>query len=171
MTSGREYPAPAGFHVVTVREPGLVEQVRGLIAEHTSSFGVSADDPLFVAEMAALPGGDYAAPEGTLLAAIDDHTGRAVGCVAVRPATQWVAGAGELRRMYVSPAARRRGVGRSLVRAAASFCRSAGYRTLRLVSLDHMEESHRLYESEGFANVEPYRPSSAPDVVYMELAL
>jgi GNAT superfamily N-acetyltransferase len=161
-------PPPEGIAILTATTPALVDAVRGLIVAHTSSFGVDPEDPAFVDEMAALPGGEYAPPAGTLLVAVDRATGEAIGCIAVRPIPRWAPDSAELRRMYVAPSARRRGVGRALVRTAEGFARDAGYRRLRLVSLTHMEEAHRLYESEGFAYIEPYRTSTSPEVVYME---
>lgn len=171
MNAGPNVPTPEGVVIVTAETPSLVEAARALIVAHTSSFGVDATDPTFTAEMVALPGGDYAPPGGTLLVAVDEVTGEAIGCLAVRPITQWGQDSGELRRMYVAPSSRRRGVGRTLVRAAEAFGRDAGYRRLRLVSLTHMEEAHRLYESEGFSYIEPYRTSTSPDVVFMERIL
>jgi GNAT superfamily N-acetyltransferase len=160
--------APRGVAIVTADTPALVEAARALIVAHTSSFGIDPAGPAFVDEMAALPGGEYAPPAGTLLVAVDRITGEALGCLAVRPIRQWAPDSAELRRMYVTPSARRRGVGRALVRSAEAFAREAGYRRLRLVSLTHMEEAHRLYESEGFSHIEPYRTSTSPDVVFME---
>ncbi len=159
------------FRIVAADTPELGEQARALIADHTRAFGVDPARPDFVREMEALPGGEYAPPRGTLLLALGPD-GEALGCIAVRPVpARFDVDAAELRRMYVVPEARRKGIGRALVREAVAFARSAGYPRASLVSLRDMDAAHRLYGSEGFAFIAPYRPSYSPDVVYMGMAL
>ncbi len=58
----------------------------------------------------------------------------------------------EVRMLTVDPAARGRGVGEALVRAAAEWVREQGYPALVLsvVSDDGPRAPHRLYERVGF---------------------
>ena len=58
---------------------------------------------------------------------------------------------GEVKRMYVRPAWRGRGVARSLLRQLERVSREQGYRLLRLETGVHQPEAVRLYESVGFA--------------------
>jgi putative acetyltransferase len=62
----------------------------------------------------------------------------------------------ELAKLAVSPAARRRGLGRRLTLAAIDFAQSAGAGSLFLSSNHNLREAIRLYESLGF------KPSAAP---------
>jgi GNAT superfamily N-acetyltransferase len=67
----------------------------------------------------------------------------------------------ELRRLYVKPQFRRKGLARALVRAAADEAATLGYRRVVLLTSDEFEGASDLYTSEGFAPIEPYRPANA----------
>src|SRR5207245_10770284 len=99
----------APMQLARVDRPGpQLEEVRSLFAEYWSSFGFTPCFQGFDAELAALPGA-YAPPRGTLLLAPGQ------GCVALRPVD---ASTAEMKRHYVRPAARGRGVGRAIAHAA-----------------------------------------------------
>jgi len=70
----------------------------------------------------------------------------------------------ELRRLYVTPSFRRRGLARALVRAVVEEAGALGYRRVVLLTSDDFEGATDLYAAEGFAVIEPYRPAntSAP---------
>lgn len=123
-----------------------------------------ANEPYHLDEIAGLPG-EYAPPKGAALVAYEDET--PVGCLVVRSATRWVSGAAELRRLYVIPTARGKGIARALVLAAERSAKKSGYSSLVLVSLEAMTAAQSLYGSLGFRFVEPYRESLADDVVFM----
>lgn len=59
-------------------------------------------------------------------------------------------GDGEFRMLAVAPTARRRGIGRALVRACADRARAAGARRLWLSSGRSMTAAHAMYASMGF---------------------
>lgn len=61
---------------------------------------------------------------------------------------------GEFRMLAVSPAARRRGVGRALVEACLDRSRRLGMREVLLCSLPEMTTAHGLYRSLGFERAE-----------------
>lgn len=85
-----------------------------------------------------------------LTAAVD---GLAVGCGAVQPAGP---GLGEVKRMYVVPAYRGRGIARALLGALEELARSLGHDTLRLTTGIRQPEAIALYESSGYLRTEPY---------------
>jgi putative acetyltransferase len=58
--------------------------------------------------------------------------------------------AGELRRMAVEKAHRRKGIGRELLTAAEAFCRESGYRRVVLSTSELQLAARRLYESSGY---------------------
>jgi putative acetyltransferase len=72
---------------------------------------------------------------------------RAVGMVGIE---RHAADAGELRRMAVDKAHRRRGIGRMLLAAAEAFCRNFGYRRVVLSTSELQTAAMRLYESSGY---------------------
>jgi ribosomal protein S18 acetylase RimI-like enzyme len=107
------------------------------------------------------------APGGDIFFALAG--GEALGTCAVVPHGP---GVYELSKMAVAPYAQGRGIGDLLVRRAIAFARSAGARTLMLVSSRRLEPALRLYRRHGFREV-----PLAPDEDYvradirMELAL
>jgi GNAT superfamily N-acetyltransferase len=113
----------------------------------------------------------FSQPEGRLLLAYDGA--EAAGCACMRRIGAQLA---EIKRMYVRPVHRRKGIGRALVEAAIEEARAEGYRTLRLDSARFMTDAHALYRSAGFHDTVPYLESEVPQAyhahwVFMELAL
>jgi GNAT superfamily N-acetyltransferase len=87
-----------------------------------------------------------------LIARIGDEP---VGCGALRPLDDITA---EVRRMYVTPSARRRGIGRRLLRELERTAAEFGYRVVRLETGNRQPEAVALYEGFGFRRIAPYGP-------------
>src|SRR5215208_1370049 len=98
-----------------------VEVARGLFREYSESIGVDLCFQDFGRELAGLPG-DYAPPTGRLLLASFDA--EAAGCVALRKLGEGVC---EMKRLYVRPAYRGTGLGRTLAGAVVGEARGLGY--------------------------------------------
>lgn len=116
----------------------------------------------FGGELEALPG-PYAGPRGCLLLAEVD--GVAAGCVALRPLGEDTC---EMKRLYVRPTYRGRGLGYRLVRELLDAARRIGYRLMRLDTLPVMEEAQSLYRSLGFRTAQPYYADPLEGTVFME---
>jgi ribosomal protein S18 acetylase RimI-like enzyme len=158
-----------GVVIRDARIPDEVPDARALFEEYAASLDVDLCFQNFAEELAGLPG-DYAAPDGCLLLALD--AGRAVGCVAVRALSrQSGAAVAELKRLYVGPATRGVGVGRALAEAGVARARAMGYRELKLDTLPTMGEARALYAALGFRACDPYYRNPVPGVAYMSLAL
>lgn len=102
-----------------------------------------------------------APPLGCFLVARID--GEPVGCGALRPSPTGEEGVAEVKRMYVAPAARGRGVARALLAALEAEAAALGYRSLVLETGTRQHEAMALYESAGWtpiANYGAYRASS-----------
>jgi putative acetyltransferase len=138
---------------------------RRLFLEYAQWLGVDLCFQGFQQELDGLPGA-YAPPEGRLLLAVVD--GRAVGCVALRKLEQGVC---EMKRLYVQPAHRGKGLARELAEAIIAEARTIGYVRMRLDSLTSLKEAARLYRSLGFTEIPPYRHNPLPNAVFLELAL
>ncbi len=145
--------------------PALVEEARRLFEEYAADIHVDLCFQNFQEELAALPG-KYAPPEGTLLLARDKD--EFAGCVAVRGLEAEIC---EMKRLYVRPVFRGRGVGRVLAEHAIIEARRIGYRVMRLDTLAWMKPAIALYEQLGFRRAEAYCFNPQADAVYMELTL
>lgn len=154
--------------VVAADSPELLTTLAGLLTRYAHEQGW-AHEQYHLDEVAALPG-EYGPPAGRTLVALDAN-GEPLGCALLRPIPQWCVGCLEMRRLYVVPTARRRGVGTALIRAAETHARETGHTSLRLVTLPSMPVAQRLYERLGFVHIAAYRPSTAEAPVYMEKRL
>lgn len=65
-------------------------------------------------------------------------------------------GVAEIKRMYVRPAARSRGVARELLEALEDQARALGYTAVRLDTGPKQVHGLALYRSAGYAEVPPY---------------
>jgi len=139
--------------------------VRALFLEYAASLEISLCFQNFEEELASLPG-SYAAPSGRLLLALRDA--QAVGCVALRPILDGVC---EMKRLYVRPAWRHKGVGRTLASAILAAAVELGYKAMRLDTLASMKAAISLYRSLGFQTIPPYYDNPSDQAVFMEVAL
>jgi putative acetyltransferase len=89
--------------------------------------------------------GYFEPPDGTFLVVWVD--GKAAGCGGVGRLDRQI---GELRRMYVLPAHRGKGLGRRILEALEDEARSLGYTTMRLETGNEAPEAIGLYTSAGY---------------------
>jgi GNAT superfamily N-acetyltransferase len=154
--------------VVQIREartPTLVSSARELIREYSASLGIDLGFQNFEQELAEFPA-HYTRPDGRVLVAVEG--GEAVGVVGLRRFSGKVC---ELKRMYVRPKSRGKGIGRKLAKRAIEEARVIGYAQMRLDTLSRLKEAVSLYDSLGFKEIPPYRVNPHKGVVYMELDL
>lgn len=126
------------------------------------------DAAAFEAELASLPG-KYAPPRGHLLLAL--HDGEPAGCVALRELDSQTC---EMKRMFVAPHLRGKGIGRALAETLLREARHIGYRSMRLDTSIRQLEAQALYRRVGFTAAEP--ETGLPEalrnwLVFMELRL
>jgi ribosomal protein S18 acetylase RimI-like enzyme len=149
--------------------PEEVEAARQAMREYAALLGVDLGFQGFEAELVGLPG-DYAPPAGLLLLAwVDD---KVAGCGAFRPLPDTdYADACEMKRLFVRPAFRRYGVGRSLAQALMDGAAQAGYSTMLLDTLDDMEAARGLYATLGFVEVPPFYYNPIAGAHYLKAEL
>jgi putative acetyltransferase len=83
--------------------------------------------------------------------------GEPLGCAALRPFHEQT---GEIKRIYVAPAGRRRGIARRLLAELELRARNFGYSTLLLETGIRQPEAQRLYESCGYTRIPAFGPYS-----------
>jgi ribosomal protein S18 acetylase RimI-like enzyme len=146
----------SGEHLVVIRE---------LFLEYAKAIQVDLCFQNFDRELTELPG-RYAPPEGRLLLALDGT--KAAGCVALRKIGDGIC---EMKRLYVRPAFRGKGLGRALAGEIIAAAKQTGYERMRLDTLGSMKEAIALYHSLGFQRVGPYYDNPNACAVFMELKL
>lgn len=94
---------------------------------------------------------DLLQPPSRLYLAVVD--GRPLGVAGIKHLD---ASAAEIKRMYVLPVARGRGVGRELMERLVSDGYAGGYATLRLETMTWMTQAVALYRRFGFEEIRSY---------------
>ncbi|MCC7376744.1 MAG: GNAT family N-acetyltransferase [Verrucomicrobiales bacterium] len=141
-----------------------------MIATHVSShLVIAADDPIgpvarqLIAELCSELSARYGTPPSPfspseaatprsafLVARLD---GEPVGCGAIRRIDDHTA---DVKRMYVAPAGRRRGIARSVLVELERRAEAFAYRAIRLETGIGQPEAIALYEACGYRRIGPY---------------
>ena len=153
------------IEIIHVETKDQVSIIRVLFIEYATSLGFSLCFQDFDKELAGLPG-EYAPPYGCLLLAMDDIN--AIGCVALRKFEEGIC---EMKRLYVKPSGRGKGLGKKLVNAIIEEAIKIGYTKMRLDTVPAMKEAIAIYRSIGFYEIKPYRENPIEGALYMELDL
>lgn len=153
------------FRLVQADSEAQIAQVRELFQEYAQSVGDDLCFQGFQKELAELPGG-YGPPRGRLLLAVD--AGQPCGCVGLRPLSGERC---EMKRLYVRPAARGRGLGRLLVLEVLRQAESLGYGRMVLDTLPVMAAARALYASLGFQVVAAPGTAADSGQIFMERVL
>ncbi len=146
-----------------------------MLREYVEWIGLDLAFQEIDAELTGLPGA-YAPPDGALLVA-EDH-GVPVGMVGLRPLDEPAcraeapgAKAGEMKRLFVRPEARGRGVAKQLITRLLDQARQLNYSELRLDTLPMMGDAQALYVALGFHDIEPYYATPIAGTRFMALRL
>lgn len=156
--------------IVIAIDSADVAMAKILFQEYADSIDFSLCYQGFEEELAALPG-RYAPPTGRLLLARDPLSGEDLGCAAFREIPQMPGDPGrvcEMKRLYVRPTARGRGVGRALVAGLLDQARQAGYAIMRLDTSRHWSAAIALYSSCGFEPGPMYNDDDHEDTRFFQ---
>jgi len=157
--------AQAVIDIVVATSAEQLDQVRALFEEYWNSFGFTPCFQGFSEELAALPG-KYATPRGRLALLLSD--GVAAGCGAFRPIDGQRC---EIKRVYVRPEFRGRGIGRALLTWLIDEARRESYRQMLADTMPVMREALQMYDRTGFERIGPYAPGATPGAIYLLLKL
>ena len=104
---------------------------------------------------------DFSPPSGRFLVVYLD--GRSVACGGVK---RLDATTGEIKRMFVAPRARGRGISRVLLGALEDAARDLGYERVRLDTGAKQTEAIGLYESTDYTPIEDYNQNPYASLWY-----
>jgi ribosomal protein S18 acetylase RimI-like enzyme len=154
------------FVVVAESSPAaLIDDAHRLVAEYAALPHVAGRWLTIDADLTALPH-PFTAPHGLLLIARVDDLPVAVGGL-----VQWAPGIGELKRIYVQPTARGRGIGERVTTELIAHATRLGYQSVRLDTAPELTAARALYERLGFQPIAQYRKGLLRDTLCFELRL
>lgn len=108
----------------------------------------------------------YGLPAGRLYIAFYD--GEAAGCIGLRKIDEKNC---EMKRLYVRPAFRGKGIGGRLVQKIIGDAKEIGYAHLLLDTLPFLTSALRMYQGCGFCEIPCYNNSPMRTSIYMKLDL
>jgi putative acetyltransferase len=159
-------PVVKGFSFAQAESPAQIAQARELFLEYAKSLGFSLCFQNFDKELANLPG-DYSPPDGRLL--LVEYDGHLAGCVALHKLEESIC---EMKRLYLRPAFRGKGLGRAIADRIIEEARQMGYQRMRLDTVEPvMKDAVAMYRRIGFREIAPYCTNPIAGALYMELAL
>lgn len=151
---------PAYQQPEAIRE--LLVEYTGMLLDRVPDFAGYLQRQGFERELTHL-GEKYGTPHGRLyLVRVD---GQAAGCVAMRPLDQ---GRCELKRLYIRPAFRGRGLARRLMERLLADARAEGYQAMLLDTFPFLSRAVDLYRRLGFYEIPSYNNTPLEDLIYMK---
>jgi ribosomal protein S18 acetylase RimI-like enzyme len=162
------------FRLEVATSPELVAIARTLMTEYAALPHTSGRWTTAAADIAALPV-PYVSPSGVLLVAVgsgsDGHIddASALGCGGLVALS--TPGDAEIKRVYVRPSARGRGIGEAITVELMRMAETLGFTRIRLDTAPELTTAIRLYERLGFTHIPPYKAGLLADAVCMERSL
>ena len=100
---------------------------------------------------------EFSPPKGSFL--VVRTNGEPVGCGGLTPLRD----AAYLKRMWIAPSARGRGLAKLLLGALEDKAGDLGYRIVRLETNKALPEAQQLYRSSGYTEIEPFNDEHYAD--------
>ena len=148
------------------REPATGEASRALFAEYMALVRERLGDDFRPSEAIFATEDAFDGPGAAWLVVYEDE--RAVACGGLRPLA---AGVAEIKRMFVTEAARGRGHGRALLAELERRARDAGYDRVRLYTTEVLREARALYDDAGYRRIDAAAVDDRADDVWLEKRL
>lgn len=137
------------FRPVPVDQEPAASLVQGMRDEIASLYeGLDLDGP----DMPKAGAAELAGPGGTFLVGFDED-GTPVCCGGIKRLPD---GACEIKKMFVAPAARGRGVARALLGALEDAARELGYAVARLDTGPKQPHAEALYRGAGYVDIDNF---------------
>lgn len=136
-----------------------------LFQEYANSLNISLAFQNFDEELNII-NSMYGSPMGCLLLVYDNEL--PIACAAYRKIGEDIC---ELKRMYIKPDYRGKGVSQEILHILCTRAKLNGYKLMRLDTLDTMTPAIKLYSNNGFYTINAYYHNPNEGVVYMEKSL
>ncbi|MCS6848812.1 MAG: acetylglutamate kinase [Anaerolineae bacterium] len=152
------------IEIIEATSPEQIEQFRALLLEYFQERPNGFSERM-AQDLRDLPG-RYAAPRGGMFLALCD--GRPVATAAW---TQHTPALVEMKRVYVQPEHRRKGIARALSQHVIEIARARGFAQVAISTWADATDAIALYRKLGFTEIPPFKASTVPDVIYLGLNL
>jgi putative acetyltransferase len=151
--------------IVTAAHPQEFCDAKLLIMDYVAWLGMDLSFQDFDREMETLPDLYNTERGGLFIAYLN---GQPVGVAGLR---KFGENDGEVKRMFVKPEARTRGIGRLLLAKCIETAQQLHYISLKLDTSDEMKTAINLYEKMGFVEIPAYRFNPHESARYFALDL
>ncbi len=149
--TGSEHPeARDEYSLISV--PASDEVAKLLIAEYLEAVDEALPGGFDPSRSVQIAEDELPSPTGDFLVALDG-TGTPVGCGALRQERE---GVYEIKRMWVRPAARGRGLGRLLLEGLEARAAELGAAEVVLDTSEHLQAALGLYRGAGYVEIAAY---------------
>ena len=108
----------------------------------------------------------YGVPWGRLYIAFYEN--QVAGCIALRKLNDTQC---EMKRLYVKPEFRNKGIAKMLVEKVISDSKEIGYSSMLLDTLPFLQTAIKMYKKIGFYEIGCYNDSPLDNTIYMKLDL
>ena len=149
---------------LTILDTKELEQIRVFLRHYENWVGLDSSLQDFDQELIYLPDA-YLKSAGLFLAY---HNGEVAGCVGLKKFSDTIC---ELKRLYVSPPHRGKGVGRELVISVIEMAQNQGYKKILLDTLPNMRIALKIYREMGFEESPAYYQTPLEGTQFMTLDL
>ena len=105
-------------------------------------------------------------PWGRLYIAFYEN--QVAGCIALRKLNETEC---EMKRLYVKPEFRNKGIAKMLVKKVISDSKEIGYSSMLLDTLPFLQTAIKMYKKIGFYEIGCYNDSPLDNTIYMKLDL
>lgn len=143
-------PAYLSGMAVTIRtiEPGDNKTLATIVRNALAEFGANKPGTVYFDPTTDALYELFQTPNSIYYVALDD--GQMIGGAGIYPSNGLPADTCELVKMYLTPAARGKGIGKLLIEKALTFAQQAGYKKVYIESMPELEKALKVYEQFGF---------------------
>ncbi len=153
------------IELIEARTEQDIAAARKLFQEYTDSLGIDLTFQNYEQELEQIET-IYQPPSGSLI--LIKYKDSFVGCVGLKKLDKPNC---EMKRLYLTPKIRGKGLGKILCEKIIEKTKQFGYKRIRLDTLPSMTAARALYRNLGFHPIKPYYHNPIPGTIYMELIL